>query len=200
MDGPQKLSKVLPAHIETLVKEYDDIFATPNKLPPTRKHNHHIPLKPGNVPVNSYPYRCPISQKEEIEKLTREMLEVGIILANTSPFSSLVLLVRKKDNTWRLVVDYRALNTMIVKNKFPIPIIEILLAELKGSKVYSKLDLRSGYHQNQVSGEDTYKTAHQGHFEFLVMSFDLTNAPASFQALMNEVFYEYLWSSYCLFL
>lgn len=190
-----KLTNPLPANIESLVQEYKDIFAAPSNLPPPRRHDHYIPLKPGSTPVSSNPYRCPIAHKEEIEKITKEMLEAGVIKASTSPFASPVLLVRKKDNSWRLVVDYRALNAITIKNKFPIPIIEELLAELKGSRVYSKLDLRSGYHQIRVSGADTYKTAfktHQGLFEFLVMPFGLTNAPASFQALMNDVFAEYL--------
>lgn len=137
----------LPEEISELVKDFEEIFAVPRQLPPQRSHDHHIPLKENSKPVNSYPYRCPLAHREEIEKLTKEMLEAGVIRASTSPFSSPVLLVRKKDNTWRLVIDYRALNSITIKNKFPIPVIEELLAELKGSTIYTKLDLRSGYHQ-----------------------------------------------------
>ncbi|XP_063938080.1 uncharacterized protein LOC135147942 [Daucus carota subsp. sativus] len=195
LEGLPNVTDKLPNNISQVLEDYVDVFASPTQLPPPRNHDHHIPLKAGSEPVNSHPYRCPLAHREEIEKITKEMLEAGVIKASTSPYSSPVLLVRKKDNTWRLVVDYRALNAITVKNKFPIPVIEELLAELKGSTVYFKLDLRSGYHQIKVHENDTYKTAfktHQGHFEFLVMPFGLTNAPASFQALMNEVFAEYL--------
>lgn len=192
--SPETPRVTIPEIVE-LVKDYADIFAQPTQLPPPRKQDHHIPLKPESTLLNSHPYRCPIAHREEIERITREMLNAGIIRTSTSPFVSPVLLVRKKDNSWRLVVDYRALNDLTIKNRFPILVIEELLSALQGSKIYTKLDLRSGYHQIKIHPDDIYKTVfrtHQGLFEFVVMPFGLTNAPASFQELMNVVFSDYI--------
>lgn len=194
-DQNTRNSKPPPKEISDLIVEFADIFQEPDQLPPTRNVDHAIPLLPDAKPVNQRAYRLPHHQKNAMEELIKHLLQANLIQPSVSPYSSPVILVRKKDGTWRLCVDYRQLNAKTVKNKYPIPIIEDLLDELFGAKIFSKIDLRSGYHQIRMTQADIHKTAfttHLGHFEYLVMPFGLTNAPATFQTLMNTVLSDYL--------
>jgi len=188
-------SQDLPPEISKVLQDFADVFQEPKEFPPQREVDHPIVLLDNTKVVNQRPYRLPFHQKNALEELIKHMLASQMIRPSLSPYSSPVILVKKKDGTWRLCVDYRQLNSNTVKNKYPIPIIEDLLDELHGAKLFSKIDLRSGYHQIRMKEKDIQKTVfstHLGHFEYVVMPFGLTNAPATFQSLMNSVLAQYL--------
>lgn len=191
LDAATESTQILPREIEAVLTQHMDVFKTPTELPPHMDFDHQIPLLPGVQAVNVKPYRYSPQQKNEIERQIKEMLAQGIIQTSRSPFASPVLLVRKKDGTWRFCVDYRHLNAVTVKDRYPMPVVDELLDELAGARFFTKLDLHSGYHQIRLAVEDECKTAfrtHSGHYEFRVMPFGLTSALATFQAAMNKVF------------
>lgn len=190
-DHAPPVTETIPAPVQQLIQQHNNLFQEPTSLPSHRTFDHHIPLLPGATPVNVKVYRYAPHQNNEIEKQVQEMLRKGLIQESTSPFASPVLLVRKKDGSWRFCVDYRGLNNLTVKNKYPMPIVDELLDELAGSQWFTKIDLRAGYHQIWLVPPDEHKTAlktHLGLYEFKVVPFDLTNAPTTFQSAMNSIF------------
>jgi hypothetical protein len=133
--------------LQALLSKHQMVFSTPQGLPPSRGvHDHSIPLVPRSLPPNIRPYCHPFSQKNEIEKMVQELLNASVIRPSTSPYSSHVVMVLKKEGSWRMCLDFRALNKLTIKDKFPIPVIDDLLDELSGTQFFTKLDLHSGYH------------------------------------------------------
>lgn len=141
----------VPPDLRQILLRHSIIFSTPHGLPPNRPHDHHIHLLPNSPTINTKPYRYPHFQKEAMTKLIADMLQEGLIHPSTSPYSSPVFLVKKKDGPWRFCVDYRALNAITIRDRFPIPTIDELLDELHGASYFSKIDFRSGYHQIRLA-------------------------------------------------
>ncbi|GJU38895.1 putative reverse transcriptase domain-containing protein [Tanacetum coccineum] len=179
-----------------IVQDFPEVF--PEDLPgipPTRQVEFQIDLIPGAAPVARAPYRLAPSEMKELSDQLKELSDKGFIRPSSSPWGAPVLFVKKKDGSFRMCIDYRELNKLTVKNRYPLPRIDDLFDQLQGSSIYSKIDLRSGYHQLRVREEDIPKTAFRtryGHYEFQVMPFGLTNAPAVFMDLMNRVCKPYL--------
>ncbi|TYJ97414.1 pol protein [Cucumis melo var. makuwa] len=181
---------------EPVVREYPDIF--PDELPglsPLREIDFAIELEPGTAPISKALYRMAPAELKELKVQLQELLDKGFILPSVSPWGAPVLFVKKKDGSMRLCIDYRELNKVTVKNRYPLPMIDDLFDQLQGATIFSKIDLRSGYHQLRIRDSDIPKTTFRsryGHYEFIVMSFGLTNAPALFMDLMNRVFKDFL--------
>ncbi|KAL5546618.1 hypothetical protein UlMin_006305 [Ulmus minor] len=179
-----------------VISEFIEVF--PEDLPgipPDREITFEIELLPGTAPISKAPYRMAPAELKELQTQLQELLDKGFIRPSHSLWGAPVLFVKKKDGTLRMCIDYRELNKMTIKNKYPLPRIDDLFDQLKGAAIFSKIDLRSGYHQLKIKESDIPKSAFRtryGHYEFLVMPFGLTNAPAAFMDLMNRVFKEYL--------
>ena len=176
--------------------DYSDVFPEEFPgLPPPREIEFTIDVVLGATPAPITPYRMAPVEIKELKLQLQELLEKGFIRPCVSPWGAPVLFVKKRDGTFRLCIDYRQLNKLTVKNKYPLPRIDDLFDQLKGASIFSKIDLRSGYHQLKIKNTDVHNMVFRtryGHYEFLVMSFGLTNAPTAFMDLMNRVFRPYV--------
>ena len=184
-----ELMNMLKNHHEVLTKEL------PTRLPPYRRVNHEIDVEPGCVPPSRPPFRLSQPELDELHRQLKEMLQRGFIRPSKSPYGAPVFFVRKSDGTLRMVCDWRQLNKLSVKTQACLPSIEDLFDSVRGARYFTKLDLKSGYNQVRVEERDIPKTAINtpfGHYEFTVMGFGLTNAPATFMALMNDVLRPFL--------
>jgi hypothetical protein len=182
--------QAVPPDLQGILDQFQSVFSPPSSFPPPRLGDHTIPLLEGAQPFCLKPYRYNPAQKTEIETQIADMLAKGWIQMSTSPYSSPALLVRKKTGDWRLCVDYRRLNALTQKNKYPLPIIEELLEELQGASWFTSLDLCSGFHQIRMAPGEEFKTAfqtHNGHYEYRVMPYGVTGGPTTFQSVMNFI-------------
>ena len=179
--------------LQRIIAEYRDVF--PDKLPegapPSRSVTISIEVSPGSEPANRTPYRLRPAEQDELEEQVRDLLGQGLIRPSQSPYGAPALFVPKKDGGWRMCIDYHALNRQTVKDRYPLPRIDTLLDRFGQARIFTKLDLASGYHQIAMEESSIHRTAfttHTGQWEFLVMPFGLCNAPATFQRLMNRFF------------
>jgi hypothetical protein len=175
-----------------ILREYKYVFPEEVQgLPPRRDIDFSIKLVPGAVRMSRTPYTMSTPELVELKLQLKEMWDKGYIRPSVSPWGAPTLFVKKKYVTLRLYIDYRQLNNMTIKNKYPLPRIDDLFDQLRGATIFSGIDLRSGYHQVRIKYEDINKTnfrTRYGHYEFVVVPFGLTNAPTTFMFLMNNVF------------
>jgi hypothetical protein len=180
-----------PAELQKIIEENIEVFQAPTGLPPVRAdHDHKITIQEGAQPPYRYPFRLSTAETAELEKQLKELLNKQHIRVSNSPYGAPALFAKKKDGGLRLCIDYRALNKVTVKDRYPLPVIGTVLDRLRGATVFSKMDCRAGYHQLRVREEDTPKTTfvtHMGAYEWRVLPMGLCNAPATFQRLMNEI-------------
>ncbi|CAI7780674.1 unnamed protein product, partial [Closterium sp. NIES-54] len=193
----QKLLAAVPSELQELLKRFPGIFLDdlPEGLPPQRAHDHRIELEPGAQPTVQRQFRLTQPELDELRKQLDYLLEKKFIRPSSSPFAAPILFTPKRDGGFRMCIDYRALNRVTVKSRYPIPRADERIDQLRTARVFSKIDLRGGYHQIRVEPSDCAKTAFRtryGSFEYTVMPFGLTNAPATFQMTMNEVFRPHL--------
>ncbi|GAU21686.1 hypothetical protein TSUD_242580 [Trifolium subterraneum] len=191
-----KLDEIVKMDELPVVCEFPDVFPEDiSDVPPEREVEFTVDLVPGTSPISMAPYRMSASELNELKKQLEELLEKKFIRPSISPWGASVLLVKKKEGTMRLCIDYRQLNKVTIKNKYPLPRIDDLMDQLVGACVFSKIDLRSGYHQIRVKKEDIPKTTFRtryGHYEYSVMPFGVTNAPGVFMEYMNRIFHSFL--------
>ncbi|CAI7905551.1 unnamed protein product, partial [Closterium sp. NIES-54] len=189
----QKLLEAVPSELQDLLKRFPGIFPDdlPEGLPPQRAHDHRIELEPGAQPTVQRQFRLTQPELDELRKQLAYLLEKKFIRPSSLPFAASILFTPKKDGGFRMCIDYRALNRVTVKSRYPIPRADELIDQLRTARVFSKIDLRGGYHQIRVEPSDCAKTnfrTRYGSFEYTVMPFGLTNPPATFQMTMNEAF------------
>jgi hypothetical protein len=193
----------LPPCIAAVLQKHEGVFAPLSSLPPDRGVRHTIPLPPGHDPPYRAPYRMSPAELEEVKKVVADLLAKNYIEPAQSPYGSPILFVQKKDGTLRAVFDYRGLNKITARDRYPLPRIDSLFDAMYGCSVFSSLDLQSGYHQILIHPDDIPKTAFVtplGQYQFKVLCFGLTNAPATFQRIMNRIFESQLYKSVVVYL
>ena len=191
------MGDLIPIEVQKVLNEFKDVMPSelPKKLQPRREEDHKIELESGAKPPAMGPYKMAPPELKELRRQLKDLLEVGFIQPSKAPYGAPVLFQRKHDGSLRMCINYRALNRVTVKNKYPIPLIADLFDQLGRAKYFTELDLRLGYYQVRISEGDEPKTTcvtRYGSYEFLVMPFGLTNAPATFCTLMNKIFHPFL--------